>query len=438
MAEIRPFRGVHYNQSLVKELSAVICPPYDIITPQIRQELYHRSEYNFVRLESCRELPQDTDMDNKYTRSAATLEQWLEEDILKLDQTPAIYLHDHYFIYQGNQYKRRGIIARVRLEEWDKMVVRPHEGTLVEPKNDRVSLLWALQANTSPVLALFEDQGQQVSSLLSVPEPNEPMISLSSADRERHYVWAIHEPEVINQLCRSLAHQPLYIADGHHRYESALTFQRERHACSPSAMPDEAFNFVLMELVDFSDPGLIVLPPHRLVRGISRATLNELMARLRLFFEIEELPLSMPNIWQHVDDLPTGSEANQDRLELFGLAPERLFVLRLHDLATARQMMPYFHCELYKTLIVSIVDHIILERLLGLSRSSEEVTLAYSYDGLDAVSRVLDQEYQLAFLLSPVKIEVVKAIADAGDRMPRKSTYFYPKLPAGLVFYRLV
>ena len=438
MAEIRPFRGVHYNQSLVKELSAVICPPYDIITPQIRQELYHRSEYNFVRLESCRELPQDTATDNQYTRSAATLEQWLEQGILKLDQAPAIYLHDHYFIYQGNQYKRRGIIARVRLEEWDKMVVRPHEGTLVEPKNDRVSLLWALQANTSPILALFEDQGQQVSSLLSVPEQNEPMISVSSADGERHYVWAITEPEVINQLCRSLAHQPLYIADGHHRYESALTFQREMHTCSPSAAPDEAFNFVLTELVDFSDPGLIILPPHRLVRGISRATLNELMARLRLFFKIEELPLGMPGIWQQVDDLLTGEEASQDRLELFGLAPERLFVLRLHDLAAARQMMPYFHCELYKTLIVSIVDHIILERLLGLSRTSEEVTLAYSYDRLDAVSRVLDQEYQLAFLLSPIKIEVVKAIADTGDRMPRKSTYFYPKLPAGLVFYRLV
>ena len=438
MAEIRPFRGVHYNQSLVKDLATVICPPYDIITPQIRQELYHRSEYNFVRLESSRELPQDTATDNKYTRSAATLEQWLEQDILKLDESPAIYLHDHYFTYQGKEYKRRSIIACVRLEEWDKMIVRPHEGTLAEPKNDRVSLLWALQANTSPILALFEDQGQQVSSLLAPQEQNEPMISLSSANGERHYVWAITEPEVINQICRSLAHQPLYIADGHHRYESALIYQRERHTYSPSAAQDEAFNFVMMTLVDFSDPGLIILPPHRLVRGISRATLNGLMARLKSFFKIEVLPLSMPGIWQQVDDLLTQGEANQDRLVLFGLAPERLLVLRLHDFTAARQMMPYFHCELYKRLSVSIVDHIILERLLGLSSTSEEVILDYSYDKLDAVSRVLDQEYQLAFLLSPVKVEVVKAIADAGDRMPRKSTYFYPKLPAGLVFYRLV
>ena len=429
---------MHYNQSSVNDLSAVICPPYDIITPQSRQELYHQSEYNFVRLESSRELPQDTATDNKYSRSAATLEQWLEQDILKLDQAPAIYLHDHYFTYQGKEYKRRGIIACVRLEEWDKMVIRPHEGTLAEPKSDRVSLLWSLQANTSPILALFEDQGQQVSSPLQAQEQNEPMISLSSANGERHYVWAITEPEVINQICRSLAHQPLYIADGHHRYESALIYQRERHTYSPSAAQDEAFNLVMMTLVDFSDPGLIILPPHRLVRGISRATLNELMARLKSFFEIEVLPLSMPGIWRQVDDLLTQGKASQDRLVLFGLEPEHLFVLRLHDFTAARQLMPYFHGELYKRQIVSIVDHVILERLLGLSGTSEETILTYSYDRLDAVSKVLDQEYQLAILLSPVKVEVVKAIADTGDRMPRKSTYFYPKLPAGLVFYRLV
>ena len=277
MAEIHPFRGVHYNQSLVKDLSAVICPPYDIITPQIRQELYHRSEYNFVRLEFSRELPQDTATDNKYTRSAATLEQWLEQAILKLDQAPAIYLHDHYFTYQGKEYTRRRIIARVRLEEWDKMVIRPHEGTLSEPKSDRISLLWALQANTSSILALFEDQGQQVSSILSSQEQNEPAISLVNADGERHYVWAITEPEAVNQISRGLAHQPLYIADGHHRYESSLIYQRERHTCSPPATPDETFDFVMMTLVDFSDPGLLILPPHRLVRGIAKATLNELI-----------------------------------------------------------------------------------------------------------------------------------------------------------------
>jgi len=436
MAEIRPFRGVRYNQQLVDDLSSVICPPYDIITPQLEQELYHRSEYNFVRLEHGRQLPQDTIIDNRYTRSAATLQQWLELGILKVDEAPAIYLHDHYFMHQEKQYRRRGIMVRVRLEEWDKKVIRPHEGTLVEPGNDRLSLLWALQANTSPILALYEDRGESVSSLLALEEPSQPIISLSTANGESHHIRAITKPEVINQIGANLARQPLYIADGHHRYESALTHQRERQACAQQVSGDEGFNFVMMTLVSFADPGLIILPPHRLVRGISRASLNELLAKLRSFFEIEELSLSTPGIWQQVDDLLAG-DADQVRLVLFGLAPELLYLLRLRDFATTSRMIPYFHCELYKRLDVSILDHIILEKLLGLSGGGEETLVDYSYGKLDAVNRVLNQEYQLAFLLSPVKVETVKAIADAGDRMPRKSTYFYPKPPDCMVFHRL-
>ena len=436
MAEIRPFRGVRYNQPLVKELSSVICPPYDIITPQLGQELYHVSEYNFVRLEQGRQLPQDTIIDNKYTRSAATLEQWLKLGILKVDEAPAVYLHDHYFVHQEKQYRRRGIIVCVRLEEWDKKVIRPHEGTLAVPGNDRLSLLWALQANTSPILALYEDQGKRIASLLALAEQNQPIISLSTATGESHRILAITEPGVISQICASLAHKPLYIADGHHRYESALTHQRERQACASSLSGDEGFNFVMMTLVSFADPGLIILPPHRLVRGISKASLGGLLAKLSLFFEVEGMPLSTPGVWQRVDELLVG-DADQVRLILLGLAPERLYLLRLRDFAATSQMIPYFHCQLYKRLAVSILDHIILEKLLGLGGGSEEAFLDYSYDKLDAVNRVLNQEYQLAFLLSPVKVEAVKAIADAGDRMPRKSTYFYPKLPAGLVFHRL-
>ncbi len=435
MAEVRPFRGVRYNQLLVKDLAAVISPPYDIITPQMAQELYRKSEYNFVRVESGRELPQDTAKDNRYTRSAATLKQWLEQGVLEVDEVPAIYLHDHYFTHSGREYKRRGMTLRVRLAEWDRMVVRPHEGTLVKPKNDRLSLLWALQANTSPILALFEDQEQQVSAVLAIQERKEPVISSSSGD-EGHNVWAITEPEAINQIRHSLTRQPLYIADGHHRYESALTYWRERRTYSSSVSGNEPFNFVMMTLVDFSDPGLIILPPHRLIRGMSKSILDGVMAGLKVFFDIDELPLS-PSVWQKVDGLLSG-EANQPTFVLFGLSAEHLLVLRLRDFIAARQMIPYFHSELYKRLEVSIVDHIILEKVLEMSSDREEVMLGYSHSREDAVNRVLDKEYQLAFLLSPVKAEMVKAIADAGDRMPRKSTYFYPKPPAGLVFYRLV
>ncbi len=436
MAEIHPFRGLHYNQSLINDLPVVICPPYDIITPQMQQELYLSSEYNFVRLECGRALPQDTVTDNKYSRSAATLEQWLNQGIIEVDEAPAIYLHDHYFRYQGKEYRRRGIIACVRLEEWDKMVIRPHEGTLAEPRDDRLSLLWSLQTNTSPILALFEDQGQRISSLLAAQERTRPLISLNSTDGENHSVWAITAPEIINQISGSLAGQPLYIADGHHRYASALTYRRERRDYSPSSSADEAFNFVMMTLVDLADPGLIILAPHRLVRGISKPVLDGLMAKLEAFFEIGKLPLSMPGVWQQVDEVL--ADSNGVRLVFFGLVAEHLFVLRLRDAAAVSQIMPYFHSELYRRLDVSIVDHVILETLLEIDSGSEDAKIAYCYDRQDAVNKVLDGEYQLAFFLSPAKAELIKAVADAGDKLPRKSTYFYPKAPAGLVFNRLV
>ncbi|MFC1949527.1 DUF1015 domain-containing protein [Chloroflexota bacterium] len=436
MADIRPFRGVHYNGSVIKDWSAVICPPYDIITPQQQQDYYLKSEHNFIRLEYGRELPQDTATDNKYTRSAATLEQWLREGVLEVDEVPTIYLHDHRFTYQGKQYQRRSMVTRVRVEEWDRMVVRPHEGTLTEARGDRLSLLWAIQSNTSPILTLYEDREQQIAPLLTSQERSRPLISISDINGEGHTVWALTDAEVLKRISSVMDKQPLYIADGHHRYESALAYRNERLIYPQSTSGDEAFNFVMMSLVDFSDPGLIILAPHRLVRGIPRPTLEGLMDKLKVFFEIEELPLSRPDIWRQVNGLL--SETGRVTVALFGPAADRLYILKLSDPAAVSQMIPYFHSELYKKLDVSIVDHIILENLLALSSEQEKTSLAYSYDMPDAVNRVLNQEYQLALLLCPIKPEVIKTISDAGDKMPRKSTYFYPKPPSGLVFNQLV
>lgn len=436
MADISPFRGVRYNQSLVTDLASVVCPPYDIITPAMQQELYHRSQYNFVHVEYNREQPQDTATDNRYTRSAVTLEQWLAQGILKTDDTPAIYLHDHHFTCQGKPYRRRGIIGRVRLEEWERRVIRPHEGTMAEPRGDRLSLLWALQANTSSILAMYEDPPPSLSSLLATLEWSQPVIQFGTTDGEKHEVRMIAETGAIDQICRLLKNQPIYIADGHHRYESALAYRHERRARLATVSGDEGFNFVMMTLVDFADPGLVILPEHRLVRGVTRAALDGLLSRLQPFFEIKELSLGAAGAWERVDEF-LGAETDRARLVLFGLMGNFLFLLKLRSFAATDPMMPYFHSELYRRLDVSIVDHVILEGMLGLRYDAGEASLAYSYDCREAVSKVREEEYQLALLLSPVKTEVIQAVADAGDRMPRKSTYFYPKLPSGLILHRL-
>ena len=437
VAEIRPFRGIRYNGALVKDLASVICPPYDIIPQWMQQELYERSAYNFVRLEYTHDLPGERDPYGKYTRAADTLKDWLEQAILEADGKPSLYLHDHYFQLQGKEYRRRGIISLVKLEEWDRAVVRPHEGTLTEPKSDRLNLLWTLHANTSAIFVLYGDEERKVASILAEQERNQPLFDFQIAGGERHLLWAINDENILAQIRGIFADQPLYIADGHHRYESALTYSRERRACSPSTAAEEPFDFTMMTLVDFADPGLVILPAHRMVRGISRAALDELLPELETFFNVEEVPLDRANMERQLDAL-LQKQLGEVKLVLAGLTAAQLLVLRLRDFAAASKMMPYFHSEIYRRLDVSVLDHVILENLLGLGFEREESSLSYCYDKVDAVNKVLSHEFQLAILLNPVEAGAIKGIADVGDRMPRKSTYFYPKLPAGLVFYRHV
>ena len=434
MADIRPFRGVHYNPSLVKDLAKVICPPYDIIPPQMQQELYQRSDYNFIRIEFGRELPQDKATNNRYTRAAATLEKWLEQGILKIDDRPSLYIDDHHFTHQGKTYRRRGLNCLVKLEEWDKMIVRPHEGTLSRPKSDRLNLLWALRANTSPVMALYEDRDNRISAFLSKPR-GKPALSIRSDNGESHQVWAITDAAINGKVRDFLAGQPLYIADGHHRYESALNYRRERRTSSSSGTEEAPFDFIMMSMIDIADPGLVILPAHRLVRGMSSSAIDSLMAGLKTYFVVAELALNKTNTLSQINGLL--SEAKDEvKLLLYGLRKDKLLLLTLHDFSIVRPMMPYFHSELYQQLDVSIVDHVILEELLGLTHEIAGFFLDYTNDALEAIKRVVEQEYQLAFIVNPVKPGIIKAIADNGDRMPRKSTYFYPKIPAGLVFYR--
>ena len=435
MADIRPFQGVHYNPSLVKDMARVLCPPYDVITPLMQQELYQRSDANYVRIEYGRELPHDKDMDNKYTRASDTLKKWLEQGTLQIDDNPAIYLHDHNFIYQNKEYRCRSITCLVKLEEWDKMVIRPHEGTLSKARGDRLSMLWTIQANTSPILTLYEDSGDTISSLLDTESGRKPLLQAEYGKEEIHYLWSVQDADTINGICRCLAQQPLYIADGHHRYESALAYRRERRFGAPSEPGEEPYDFVMMTLVDFSDPGLLILPAHRLVRGVSKSVLSETMSGLETFFTVKQIPVGNSGIDDALNLLQIGDD-DSVRLIICGLTEDNFTLLELHDDTTISRMMPSFHSDYNRKLDVSIVDHFILEELMGLTPDSSGFYLSYTHDTQEAVKLVSSREYQLAFLVNPVKSEMIKAIADSGDRMPKKSTYFYPKVPAGLVFYK--
>ena len=234
MAEISAFQCIHYNRARCADLGGVICPPYDVIPPQMQQALYERDEHNYIRLEASRELPQDSPGSNRYTRARATLDAWLTEGVLETDIKPALYVHDHEFTQYGRRFRRRGLTVLVRLEEWDRMAVRPHEGTLKKPKGDRLSLLWALEANASPIFSLYHDPEKSIQPLLEAATAREPRLEAADADGESHTVWAVDDEKAIAEICARLAPMPIYIADGHHRYESALAFRNEKRVYVPT------------------------------------------------------------------------------------------------------------------------------------------------------------------------------------------------------------
>ncbi|HEY4711455.1 MAG TPA: DUF1015 domain-containing protein [Dehalococcoidia bacterium] len=423
--EVSPFRGIRYNQRIVGDLAQVLCPPYDVIALGQRKLYYEKSDYNAIRMESPAESLEPTD--DSYQRAAITFQQWLKQGVLQADRVSSFYLHDHHFDYSGEKRVRRGLIARVKLEPWGSGIY-PHEETFSKAKSDRLQLMRACRASFSPLFSLYHDSEQKTASILSRIAQEKPLMSLRTKrsnlldSNEAHTLWAITDLEVKRELSQFLSSQPIYIADGHHRYETALTYQQERTQGQSDGckLATEAFNYVMMELVDFSDPGLVVLPLHRLVRGITPSSLVRLGDRLRRFFVLESVPFKTGS-WR----LPADS-----CLGILGLQPGSLVILRRRQDISLEALMPGNRSRAYREFDVSILNHIILDKMLGLT-SKENV--AYTVDVKEAYQQIKDGKYQLAFLLKPPQPEMVKAVADAQDRMPSKSTYFYPKLPAGLI-----
>jgi uncharacterized protein (DUF1015 family) len=438
VAQILPFNGIRYNPQMVPDLSKVLCPPYDIISPLQQQQLVRSDPYNFVKIEFNPEASGDSPTDNRYTRALANIHDWLASGILARDETPAIYAHVHGFRHQGRQLQRTNLIGRIKLEEWDTRLVRPHENIIPRAKSDRMNMLRACAANTSEVLSMYEDSQQIVPAILESSQKLAPIVDTLDYQGDSHRLWSITAPSELQAIQQLIESQPLYIADGHHRYDSALTHRREMLSKSDASSGLEGFNYVMMALLDFKDPGLLILPTHRLLKGLDPALLGLLKSKLLGYFEIQSIDINAPDLWKKVDSLLVGLKPDMQsaKLAVFGLEPGRLSILSVRDAARTERVIAGKHSQLYKKLDVSLVDHVILDTLFGFVKDRDEGALIYTHDREEALDRVKRGEYQLAFILNPVSPAIIKGIADAADRMPRKSTYFYPKSPAGLVFYK--
>ena len=447
MAEIRPFRGLRYQVSYVGNLASVISPPYDIISPQEQRALYTRSPYNVVRLEFGQERPSDSDTDNRYTRAAADLRRWAAEGILAYDQRPALYVYDQEFRHQGTSYRRRCLLARVRLEEWAAGVVRPHENTMARPKEDRLQLLRATRANQSPVHAHYRDEDRRITQTLDEALAGKAPAAVAELRDDRHTLWVIDDEAALAGLAALFESRPLYIADGHHRYETALNYRREQREARPTWTGDEPENFVLIGLTAAEDLGLLVLPIHRLVQ----------------FPPLDEDPLetlARHATSEQVDGATDDPDAALERLlalmaergrsasvfglclpagQAGGLAAESLSLVTVEDAkGLVQRLCPDCPAE-WRDLDVAVLHFALLGMVLRINPDPIEEGGAVTTidDARQACQTVREGRYSAAFLLNPVPVAQVLAIADAGRRMPRKSTFFHPKLATGLVINTL-
>ncbi|MCL5265861.1 MAG: DUF1015 domain-containing protein [Chloroflexi bacterium] len=437
MADVRPFRGLRYNLSKVGDLASVTTPPYDVISPKAQASFYARSDFNIIRLELGLDHKGDDAGDNKYTRAAAIFEQWQRDGILVAERDPSVYVYEQEFTYGNERKVRRGYIAGLKLENWDSGVILPHEETLAKPLNDRLQLMLACHANFSPVFGLYEDRTGGISRLLRSRVQDRPAAELASDDGDEHRLWVIDDADELHRLRQLMAPVRVFIADGHHRYQTALRYRDTQREKYPDFTGEEAFNFVMMLLVEMNDPGLVVLPTHRMVR-IANLNLSQVERDLARFFSVEH---------RHVD---SDEQAETLILELsrasssskvfgaFGLRPDTFSILTLNHGLDLGEFLSEEKASAVRDLDVTVLHALVIQQVLGIDELSvANGRVSYTRDGKYAIRAVRKGYCDLSLFLHPPTVAQVRNVALAGDKMPQKSTYFHPKPLSGIVMNHL-
>ena len=402
------------------DLARVVAPPYDVIGPKDQQHYYQQDPHNVVRLIAGEVRPTDSAENNKYVRAARFFDEWLREGILRQEPEPSIHIYRHDFVdpATGEALTRQGILGVVQLEPFGQGIL-PHERTHARAKADRLSLTRAVGANLSPIFCLYQDPGHDVRRIVEAHVERDARLSIQTEDGDQHRIWSIQRNETVVALAKVLADSRLYVADGHHRYETALNFRNKMRVEHPEAPPDAAFNFVLMLLVDVGDPGLVILPTHRFVHDVAGFDGDDLVARLQQRLGVTE--------YRDRQGLLDALQDGGDRHRLGAVLRSRQFSVDIPRRAGADPV---------SRLDVSVLHREILEGALGLAEAAleEERYVGYSRDLEAVLERVDTGAAQAAFLLRPPAVSDVVAVANAGQVMPQKSTYFYPKPASGIVF----
>jgi uncharacterized protein (DUF1015 family) len=452
MADIRPFRAFRYDPQRVSPAQAVT-QPYDKITPALQDHYYAASPHNLVRIILGRREENDNPANNVYSRAAAHFRDWQQQGILRQDSVPSLYVYSQRFRLPSSskdgsskegstkELERRGFIALGRLEGYSARVVFRHEQTLAKPKADRLDLLRATRAHFGQLFMLYEDSGQ-VESLLATavdPEISVPDLQVEDENGVDHRVWQISDPRLIHAVQRAMSDKKLIIADGHHRYETALNYRDERRAAdsskgqSAAEMGAAPYEFVMMTFINISSPGLVILPTHRLVHSLSSFSEADFRSSARAFFDVDEVDASL----DAARATAILRESGRCGTTILAVTANRAFLLH-HPNPNIPEVFSGLSIS-QQALDVVQLHKCLLEKVLQLSEESirNQQNLSYLRDAGEALSQVRGSRANVAFLMNPCRIAQVRDIAFAGEVMPQKSTDFYPKLLSGLAIYAL-
>lgn len=414
MATIRPIKGLRYCGAAGGDFSDLIAPPYDVISPEQQEILYNKSPYNIIRLEYGKSLPGDNEQNNRYTRAADTFGDWLSNNILIQDKKEAIYLYEQYYIYNNRQYMRQALFCGVKLTPFSEGEIIPHEATLDKPREDRLKLLQHCEANFSPIFGLFNDPSRILDSQGSYYKKIiDPVISFKDAEGQLHKLWAVTD-QTFNELVQKFfENKSIYIADGHHRYETSLQFYEEKKAVLGKA---EDYAHTLMALVNVYDDGLLTLPTHRLITS-SKIKTDDLLKELGKVFAVTTIP--EPQNREQLANLPKFS---------FGLyaGDGRFFIFTGEN-----QPSPW--------LDTVVLQDVVLMGIFGMDSTTirNGEGMRYTRDEWEAKETVDKGEALYAFIMSKPSLEDIINLSEKGLRLPQKSTFFYPKFASGIVMHKL-
>jgi len=419
MPEIKPFKGIRYNIDKIGNLSDVVTQPYDQITDRMERDYKEKSAYNYVRLVLTK-YAEGHDRQKEYADARRFYDDWFRNEIFLQDNKDAIYPYWQEFTVGEKQYTRKGFMCLVRLEELGKGNILPHEKTLSKPKADRLNLLRITQKDLEPVFLLYTDTKNVVNKALDKYCKQEPMLEVKDEKGVTHKVWAVDTASAINKITAAIKDSIFVIADGHHRYETAFNYHNELEGIAP----DHPANFKMITLVNIEDPGLVILPTHRLIKNLEEFSLEDFLKRTSEFFDIRKTDRD------HIVD-----ELASCDLGAFGFYSDiTAYILKLKSREVLKKVMPDRSDE-YRDLDVVILHTILIEKVLGVEPEKIEDHVRYERGAEETMRRIDRGEFQIALLMNPTKPEQVKEVAQNRERMPQKSTDFYPKLVSGLVFY---